>query len=148
MYTVSLCTVVVVSTSTIMCTVYMLICNWPFKRETSTVLIGISSLLLLNLNFFSQLEHRTATARILNIKLVKSEVLLGHSKCLHFSHDSCLLSFSSWNPNLGFVLDKKLHQNLPVFDLVLLYSLEQNEKSFMRWKTLKAIFGLHVYKKW
>ena len=91
MYTVSLCTVVVVSTSTIMCTVYMLICNWPFKRETSTVLIGISSLLLLNLNFFSQLEHRTATARILNIKLVKSEVLLGHSKCLHFSHDSCLL---------------------------------------------------------
>ena len=65
---VPLCTVVVVSTSTIMCTVYMLICNWPFKRETSTVLIGISSLLLLNMNFFSQLEHRTATARNLNLR--------------------------------------------------------------------------------
>ena len=30
---VPLCTVVVVSTSTIMCTVYMLICNWPFKGD-------------------------------------------------------------------------------------------------------------------
>ena len=122
---VPLCTVVVVSTSTIMCTVYMLICNWPFKRETSTVLIGIRSLLLLNMNFFSQLEHSTATTRILNI-LDKSEVFFVHSKCLHFSHDSCLLSmlsvFSSLLAILGFVLDKKLHQNLPVFNLVLFYS--------------------------
>ena len=104
---VPLCTVVVVSTSTIMCTVYMLICNWPFKRETSTVLIGISSLLLLNMNFFSQLEHshcqkskfEVLISSFLNVYTFHMIDAFSHCRVTSV-HGTSLLAI------LGFVLDK------------------------------------------
>ena len=63
---------------------------------------------------------------------------------------------------LGFVLDKSYTASVSfgaalfifskecpgLWQYRLGHSLQQNEKSFMRWKTLKAIFSLHVNKKW